>query len=291
MVPYFQAAADGLEKSFQRASLAKMVGMALVILGEAAAFVGSVTLYVFSAGDLYTTGLICLGFAIVLQLVGGYIATGALSGIIVINHRKRNFTNKGIRDSNTLRNLVIEKYVDYCELRNQVVEEYNCDEDETIQTSLRYVYKGTGPKFDLPEFLSATPKERITIRDWTKALEGVVLILGVSIVVTLCSFGIFSGVLSLIVTREDATFNYSNSNNLHELLTNWNYICITFAGLFIILFLVLIGVAAYYVNRRDRSTLLSRKLRAITEAFELEAEELEPLATFVVPPTSTPGPV
>jgi serine/threonine protein kinase len=282
MVPYFQAAADGLEKSFQRASLAKMVGMALVILGEAAAFVGSVTLYVFSAGDLYTTGLICLGFAIVLQLVGGYIATGALSGIIVINHRKRNFTNKGIRDSNTLRNLVIEKYVDYCELRNQVVEEYNCDEDETIQTSLRYVYKGTGPKFDLPEFLSATPKERITIRDWTKALEGVLLSLGVSIDVALYSCMIFWMAL-LIASSYSANFR----------LLGLVLCCLSllFSVLFAILYLVLIGVAAYYVNKRDRGSHLSRKLRSTADALELEAEELKPLATFVVPPISTPGPV
>jgi hypothetical protein len=185
---------------------------------------------------------------------------------------------------------VIEKYVDYLQLRKHVVEEYNCGEDETVQTSLRYVYKGTGPKFDLPEFLSATPKERITTRDWTEALEGGIISLGVSIVVALCSFGIFSGVLSLIVTRGDATRRYPKLH-LYELLFDWNYICITFAGLFIILFLVLIGVAAYYVNKRDRSTLLSRKLRSTAEAFELEAEELKPLATFVVPPTSTPGPV
>jgi hypothetical protein len=186
---------------------------------------------------------------------------------------------------------VIEKYVDYLQLRKHVVEEYNCGEDETVQTSLRYVYKGTGPTFDLPEFLSANPKEKISTRSWTKALEGVMLILGISIGVVLCSFGLFFGVLFATTPLGDWQEVYLSNSTLNGLLISCSCLCATSAVVFAILFLVLIGVAAYYVNRRDRGTHLSRKLRATAEAFELEAGELEPLATFVVPPKSTPGPV
>jgi hypothetical protein len=282
LVPYFREAADGLEKSFQRASLAKIVGMALVILSEAVAFVGTGALFVTLSQELPSTTLICLGFALVLQLAGGYIATGALTGNVVINHRKRNLANMWIRDNNTFRDHVIEKYDDYCELRNQVVEQYNCCEDETVQTSLRYVYKGTGPTFDLPDFLSAHGREKFTTRDWTKALEGVLLSLGVSIDVALYSCMIFWMAL-LIASSYSANFR----------LLGLVLCCLSllFSVLFAILYLVLIGVAAYYVNKRDRGSHLSRKLRSTADALELEAEELKPLATFVVPPISTPGPV
>ena len=256
--------------------------MALVILSEAVAFVGTGALFVTLSQELPSTTLICLGFALVLQLAGGYIATGALTGNVVINHRKRNLANMWIRDNNTFRDHVIEKYDDYCELRNQVVEQYNCCEDETVQTSLRYIYKGTGPTFDLPDFLSAHGREKFTTRDWTKALEGVLLSLGVSIDVALYSCMIFWMAL-LIASSYSANFR----------LLGLVLCCLSllFSVLFAILYLVLIGVAAYYVNKRDRGSHLSRKLRSTADALELEAEELKPLATFVVPPISTPGPV
>ena len=277
VVRYLREATTDVEKGSQRVSIAKILGNAILVVGDIPAIIGGVFLATDDYNLLLPPGLVLLIIAVVLQFVGGITTIIALIGDAVYNRKVRERTNKWIRDVNAHRDHVIQAHAEYLELCNQISEEYNCSNDEVIQISLAYTFNKEDQKFDLPEFLAGNPKDKITTREMAKVLESGMQIIGISLVWLLCLAG--------IICIAQAPENIDVSCQVGIL----GYLSSIFATIFSLVIVGFICKTGYSIYRSDKGTQLSRKLQATAQTLELEAEELHPLSVFVIPHICTPA--
>ena len=280
VIRYFREATNDVEKAFQRVSVANIAGNAILLVGYVLAIVGGIFLATYDVDLVLPPGIFLLGLAVLLQLAGGITTSVALIGDVAFNHVVRERANEWITDVNADRDHVIQAHAEYCELRNQIIEEYDCSNDEVIQISLAYTSNKEDPKFELPDYFAANPKDKITTGEVAKALVSGVQIIGISLVWLLCLAGVMC--ITPLINHD-----IYNPDYMYLPIVLLGYLSSIFATIFAVAIVFFICKTGYSIYRSDKGTRLSRKLQATAQALELEAEELRPLSLFVIPHTCT----
>jgi hypothetical protein len=270
----FEKAADDLEKAFAISSGLKIFGGGLSITGGILGVIGGGLLL---GGVTAPAGIAVLATGAAIGITGGVTGASGTIGDIIKNRKELKMANSWMKDGAALCKSLMDRHDEFHRELDDIYETFHEAEVDIVRLAMGNNENGGDIAFfDVEAFQDADERTALNISEWRKALE-----LGGQAVATAVLTGSrVTGAVARGAATGVEVGTETGAAVARTLVQAAGGVAVGLSAVFIAVDLALLGKVAYDLKKKKErgGTELSKQLRDAAHEFEMETEDLKPLA-------------